>query len=149
MKNAIYIICGASLLCSLLGVLSPNGGMGKFVSFVISLVMLAVVFSAVSGIDVQLFAELPEIENNGFSSAEWLVEQSAKEIGRSVSEYLNAKYEMTEAKISVTVDDVDINAIVLCRVTVDLRGTDAVRGVHEAETELESLLGCEVEVLVD
>jgi hypothetical protein len=123
--------------------------MGKFVSFVISLVMLAVVFSAVSGIDVQLFAELPEIEKNGFSSAEWLVEQSAKEIGRSISEYLNSKYGMTEAKISVTVDDGDINAIVLCRVTVDLRGTGTVKSVHEAEAELESLLGCEVEVLVD
>lgn len=149
MKNAIYIICAASLLCSLLGVLSPHGSMGKFVSFVISLVMLAVVFSAVSGIDVRLFAELPEIEKNGFYSAEWLVEQSAKEIGRSISEYLNSKYGMTEAKISVTVDDGDINAIVLCRVTVDLRGTGTVKSVHEAEAEMESLLGCEVEVLVD
>ena len=60
-----------------------------------------------------------------------------------------SKYGMTEAKISVTVDDGDINAIVLCRVTVDLRGTGTVKSVHEAEAELESLLRCEVEVLVD
>jgi hypothetical protein len=82
------------------------------------------------------------------SSSDWLVEQSAMQIGKSVAEYVFASYGYSGATVSVTLDTSEIESIRLMGVCVDLRHLNAVRFVYEIEAELEKSLGCDVEVLV-
>ncbi len=149
MREMILAVCGASLFCAFVTVLSPEGGMGRFVSLVSSLLMLAVIFFSLSDIEIPV-SEPPAAENGTeyASSSDWLIERSAREIGRSVCEYVAASYGYEGANVSVTLDTTRTDAIALVGVCVDLRHINAVRGAYEIEAELEKSLGCDVEVLV-
>ena len=149
MKEMVLALCGTSLFCAFIFVLSPEGGIGRFVSLVASLLMLAVVFFSITSVELPI-AELPvpDTGNMYASSADWLIEQSAREIGRSVCEYVASTYGYEGAEVSVTLDVTQTDSIRLVAVSVDLRHANAVRGVYEMEAELQKSLGCDVEVLV-
>lgn len=149
MKEMILALCGASLFCAFICVLCPDGGLGRFVSLVASLFVLAVVFFSIAGIEIPLGAPAGSQENTEYgSSSDWLIERSAREIGRSVCEYIASSYGYEGAVVSVTLDVAQTDAIELIGVSVDLRHINVVRGVYEIEAELEKSLGCKVEVLV-
>lgn len=149
MKEMILALCGASLFCAFVSVLSPEGGMGRFVSLVASFLMLAVVFFSIAYIEIPITEpSVPDESVQYSSSADWLIERSANEIGRSICEYVAATYGYEGASVSVTLDITHTDAIRLVSVSVDLRHLSAVRGVYEIEAELEKSLGCDVEVLV-
>ena len=149
MKELVISVCGASVFCAFIGALSPEGGLGRFISLMCSLVMLAVIFLSIADvrIDVPNTSEAGDVTEYA-SSADWLIEQSARQIGRSVAEYVAASYGYADAVVSVTVDTAEIDSIRLLSVCVDLRHLNAVRYVYEIEAELEKSLGCDVEVLV-
>ncbi len=149
MKEMILALCGASLFCAFISVLSPEGGIGRFVSLVASLLVLAVVFFSISDIEIPI-TEPPAAEEGSeyASSSDWLIERSAREIGRSICEYVLSAYGYEGAKVSVTLDVAQTDAIELVYVCIDLRHVNAVRGAYEIEAELEKSLGCDVEVMV-
>ncbi|MBQ2733352.1 MAG: hypothetical protein IJF74_04265 [Clostridia bacterium] len=149
MKEMIIAVCGASLFCAFISVMCPEGGLGRFVGFVASLLMLAVIFFSVADLDIPI-TEPPAYggEAEYSSASDWLIERSAREIGRSVSEYIYAAYGYEGARVSVTLDVAQTDAIELVSVCVDLRHVTVVRGVYEIEAELGENLGCKVEVLV-
>ncbi len=149
MKEMILALCGASLFCAFISVLSPEGGIGRFVSLVASLMMLAVVFLSISNVEIPISEPPASGENTEYrSSSDWLIERSAREIGRSVCEYVATAYGYEGAKVSVTLNVAHTDAIELVCVYIDLRHVTVVGGAYEIEAELAKSLGCDVEVLV-
>ena len=148
MGEMIIALCGASVLCAFITALSPDGALGRFVGLACSLVLLAVVFLSLADVQIPTLNAGDAGEREYASSSDWLVEQSARQIGKSVAEYVALTYGYGDAVVSVTLDTAEIDSIRLVGVCVDLRHLNAVRYVYEIEAQLEKSLGCDVEVLV-
>lgn len=149
MRGAVLSLVAVLIFVSLVGALKPRGSLGKSVGFLCSLFVLFAVVSPFLNIG-RSDIRLPDFsaDKNGEKSSEWLVENSALQIGKSVSELIEQKYGYLGVPVTVTLDTTDISAVRLLSVSVDLRGSNAVKRVYEIEAELEEYLVCEVEVTV-
>ena len=149
MKNAVLSLVAVLIFVSLVGALKPRGSLGRGIGFLCSMFVLLAVISPFLSIGYDNI-KLPEIsaEKDGPASSEWLVENSALQIAKSVSELVEQKFGYAGAPVTVILDTSDISAVRILSVRVDLRGFNAVKRVYEIEAELEKNLACKVEVTV-
>jgi len=149
MRDAVLSLIAVLIFAALAAALKPSGSLGKSVGFLCSLFVLMAVISPFLNIGYEDI-KLPEasVQKSEEGSAEWLVENSAMQIGKSVSELVEQKFGYAGVPVTVTLDTTDISAVRLLSVSVDLRAFNAVKRVYEIEAELKEKLACEVEVTV-
>ena len=149
MKNAVFSLVAVLVLSALVGALKPRGALGKGVGFLCSLfVLLAVISPFLNMEHGNLDIPIAPSDTGEKNSSDWLVENSALQIARSVSELVEQKFGYSGVPVTVTLDSADKSAVRLISVSVDMRGLNATKRVYEIEAELEKDLLCEVEVMV-
>lgn len=158
MNGWITALCVASVGCGLLVSLKPakNGGSGRGISFVASLLLLGVLLAPLPKLIGQaqsLFSggiTLPADTGTENAMQNWVLGVSSEELGRRISEYIALHYggDTEGMKIMITLDNTNPSAVRIVRVTVDLRACTVLYGAEELRRELSSLLGCETSVLV-
>lgn len=144
-----FALCGSFLLSLLPG---EKKGAAAFLSFLFSLSLLSLVLGPILSLRAVPLSGTEEAEEPSFAEGDrsWILEETAKEIGREVTAYLRERYQAdTEGmSVAVTLDLDGEGALRVKGITVDLRAVFVTFDVRVLREELSDLLDTPVTVLV-
>ncbi len=144
-----FALCGSFLLSLFPG---EKKGASAFLSFLFSLSLLSLVLGPVLSLRAlpDPGGETPGETSFAEGDRSWILEETAKEIGREVTAYLRERYQADTEGMSVAVTlDLDGEGVLRVKgITLDLRAVFVTFDVRVLREELSDLLDTPVTVLV-
>ncbi|MBQ7171506.1 MAG: hypothetical protein IJR89_04435 [Clostridia bacterium] len=147
---ALAFALGGSFLLSLL----PGGkkGISAALTVLFSLSLLSLVLGPVLSLREVSLSAPEESAETSFAEGDrsWILEETAKQIGREVTAYLREHYQtdVEGMSVAVTLDLDGENVLRVKAITIDLRASLVTFDIRALKSELSDLLDTPVTVLV-
>lgn len=155
MKEYIFSLIGASIICALIGLFLPPSGVSKYVRLLCSFCVLCVIAAPISGVfcgGIEDIFYIPIYENDAQKDAQdkyyhVLTELSERELCLRLTELICKEFSISAENIEVSAEAVERDGVFSAeRICVGLFGAAVLADPYDIEAFVESLVGCDCDV---